>query len=234
MSNFVEMGFGEPMHEKYEKGITSAEKAIASAGVQAGAAAKSATASSSKKNRHPSEEEAATLKGIAGVTWQEAVACQVAVTVGIVPDIHEIETMGYGSNPLNCDAAKACRKASIQTVQEYVKAGDATGLHDKHLVLADELIESGYPTMGARLMHLSTQLHRVTIAVGFNSGYIKYWDAWNAAHKLKPLPRPWTRASSSSRCWALRRQAATTRRRPRKKSGPWTARFRIFTRRLRT
>ena len=34
LSNFVEMGFGEPMHEKYEKGITSAEKAIASAVAQ--------------------------------------------------------------------------------------------------------------------------------------------------------------------------------------------------------
>ena len=107
LGNFVECGFGEAMHEKYEKGFTSAEKAVASAAAQAGVASKIASAAGSKKNRHPSDEEAATLKGIAGVTWQEAVACQVAVTVGIVPDIHEIEAMGYGSNPLNCDAAKA-------------------------------------------------------------------------------------------------------------------------------
>ena len=68
LSNFVEVGFGEAMHEKYEKGFTSAEKAVASAAAQAGVASKIASAAGSKKNRHPSDEEAATLKGIAGVT----------------------------------------------------------------------------------------------------------------------------------------------------------------------
>ena len=47
LGNFVECGFGEAMHEKYEKGFTSAEKAVASAAAQAGVASKIASAAGS-------------------------------------------------------------------------------------------------------------------------------------------------------------------------------------------
>ena len=42
--------------------------------------------------------------------------------------------------------------------------------------------------MGARLMQLTMQLSRVTIAAGYPQGYSTYWEAWHAGSKTMPLP----------------------------------------------
>ena len=71
---------------------------------------------------------------------------------------------------------------------DRIKAMDGTGLHEMHQNVAEELISNGYSVMGARLMHLSSMLYRVTIGTGFDEGYIFYWKEWFNNHKLKMLP----------------------------------------------
>ena len=96
--------------------------------------------------------------------------------------------MGYGSNPYNSDPAKFMKKQGRTSASDLMLRKDHQGLYDLHQQMAEELISSGYHVMGARLMQLTMQLSRVTIAAGYPQGYSTYWEAWHAGSKTMPLP----------------------------------------------
>ena len=91
--------------------------------------------------------------------------------------------MGYGSNPYNSDPAKFMKKQGRTSATDLMLRKDHQGLYDLHQQMAEELISSGYHVMGARLMQLTMQLSRVTIAAGYPQGYSTYWEAWHAGSK---------------------------------------------------
>ena len=187
MNNWVEYGFQDEMHGAYLKGIATVHS-VKRAQAQGSATKTTTTASGSKARRLPNDEEATTILAETGASWREVVATQVATAIGTVPDAFEIDAMGYGSNPYNSDPAKFMKKQGRTSASDLMLRKDHQGLYDLHQQMAEELISSGYHVMGARLMQLTMQLSRVTIAAGYPQGYSTYWEAWHAGSKTMPLP----------------------------------------------
>ena len=98
-----------------------------------------------------------------------------------------IQSMGWGSDPLDSSMFTSRRKSGRPMVHQLIKEKNADELYEVHLSAAKELKSYGHFITAARLMALILELHSLTIFVGYSEGYTAYWGDWLEVKRLKPI-----------------------------------------------
>ena len=177
---FVDLGFPDAA-AKYANAVDGTKKLLHSPSGQSG------TVASKEKTNVPTLAEQELILKTHGARYIELVATGCAVALGLVPSETALEVMGYRSDPFESDTCTKMRKQGRSTALVYIRANDAVGLYDMHVNAAETLSARCYGVFAARFMSLVAKLHRMTIAVGFDEGYLNYWKMWLERKVCEPI-----------------------------------------------
>ena len=171
LDSFVELGF-EELAPRYNRAMQTALEVAKKASVSTATPEAKGT-----KSRAPSADEQARILREEGVPWDAIVAGACAVGLGFVPSLEGLAEIGPMGDPVDSDACTRRRKHGQLMALNYIKAKDAIGLFEMHMTAAKSLASRGYGMTASDVMVKCNALHRLTIAVGYNEGYLLYWKS---------------------------------------------------------
>lgn len=126
-----------------------------------------------------------------GMSAVEQVALRIALLTGKVPCKAELDSaeFSYDEDPRNSASFKIVLKYKKKWMQDFLDKDDAPGLYRWLKNAARILANHEYQHASSTLTAMTDDLHELTVAQGYDQGFLAYFTEWLEFHLMDPIRR---------------------------------------------